>query len=410
MTNICSYSILFIFIVLSGCNSDLPVQELRASDTLAVPSKFRTLDNLTVYHTDTEPRREIRFVKKAVFNDSVGIGVLEEFAIDNRDRVYIAEGGFGNNRQTVHVYKPDGSYLTTIGRAGAGPGEFRSISDINIHKDRLYIYDRELLRVSVFSLDPISFRKIIQLNSHNWENVEVSRPMRFIVRNDSTFLLGFQDFDNPEESGKKYRRYYEMDGQGMINTDLLFKERYVGYYQGAGISGPQLLRSLTLPFTRHSLMALSVEGKIYSAWSEDFLVKIFDKKGVYQRSFHYPYGKSKIDRNGVLSFFKNRSTRFRQALRSTTFPEYWPALNSLLIDDKNRLWVSTFTDSENEIRWWVLDETGQLIAEFDWPGMRLNRTGKYNQIRAIKNGFLYEVQMDSISNLQKIVKYQIMLN
>ncbi|MDR9419940.1 hypothetical protein [Gracilimonas sp.] len=51
-------------------------------------------------------------------------------------------------------------------------------------------------------------------------------------------------------------------------------------------------------------------------------------------------------------------------------PGTWPVVNSIFLDDEHRFWVSTITKSDEYFQWWVLEETGEIIARFKWPGVR----------------------------------------
>jgi len=69
-------------------------------------------------------------------------------------------------------------------------------------------------------------------------------------------------------------------------------------------------------------------------------------------------------------------------IRETDLPTTWPALDKMLVDDKNRLWVAVIVADQDIYQWWVLDGSdGSLLARFTWPRTR--------QIEVVKNGKLY---------------------
>ena len=67
------------------------------------------------------------------------------------DRFYVLDVEEG----ALQVYDTTGLYLETIGRSGEGPGEFRRPVDLAVDpiRDRLYVRDAQLRRISVFRLD-----------------------------------------------------------------------------------------------------------------------------------------------------------------------------------------------------------------------------------------------------------------
>ena len=65
--------------------------------------------------------------------------------------LFVADG-YGNS--SVHRFAADGSYISSFGRPGGGPGEFRVPHSISVSNDgRVYVADRENNRVQVFTTD-----------------------------------------------------------------------------------------------------------------------------------------------------------------------------------------------------------------------------------------------------------------
>ena len=69
---------------------------------------------------------------------------------DSRGRFYLADS---RDPTRVIVFNGDGSFRTTIGRSGEGPGEFKSVSQLFIVEDTLHVFDFGLIRESVFTPD-----------------------------------------------------------------------------------------------------------------------------------------------------------------------------------------------------------------------------------------------------------------
>lgn len=71
-------------------------------------------------------------------------------ALDSRGRVYLR----GNFSTRIKVYDGEGRYLTTIGREGEGPGEFKGVNGIAVGPaDSLHVFDALTMRLSVFGPD-----------------------------------------------------------------------------------------------------------------------------------------------------------------------------------------------------------------------------------------------------------------
>src|SRR5699024_6126044 len=135
-------------------------------------------------------------------------------------------------------------------------------------------------------------------------------------------------------------------------------------------------------FTSTTLITVSNKGQIYTAWSDHFLVKRYDAKGTYVHAFYYPYKNAPMD----MDRFNKGNKPVTAVFGASVFPDTYPALRLMLIDEKNRLWVATITKGEQVYQWWVLDKKGKPLARFTWPRNRL--------IREITNGFAYTLEIE----------------
>ncbi len=61
----------------------------------------------------------------------------------------------------VKVYSSNGQLARTVGRAGAGPGEFRQVGGVEVIHDSMYVYDFDSKRITVFDGDGVARRSIL---------------------------------------------------------------------------------------------------------------------------------------------------------------------------------------------------------------------------------------------------------
>jgi hypothetical protein len=92
--------------------------------------------------------------REVVLGDAEGPGTIESKTTlasrDSKGRYYVREE-YG---ATIKVFDAAGTYLTTIGRRGAGPGEFEMIAAVeHTTGDTLHVFDTRNLRRSVLSPD-----------------------------------------------------------------------------------------------------------------------------------------------------------------------------------------------------------------------------------------------------------------
>jgi hypothetical protein len=386
------------FLIFSSCSP---------TDEVELPEQIRELGNLTVYPTDAEPESEIQLIREEAFGDTekIMIGSMGNIVVDERGRVFIAD----DQLYTIHVFNADGSYETAFGREGRGPEEFQSFSSMEIYDNQFYVYDYMQHRISSFSLDSFMISRMINLNTDNWSHIqdlENSFPAApLFIRDSYTFLMRFRERPQPDHIS--YDRHYLLNDQGEIISDLIFKQR--GAELLVTSEGGRITNVLPSPFIRNSLMVVSENGLIFSAWTEDFLIRIYDEEGNYLRSFYYPYPQSRLNRQDILELYQDQDPFVQQLYRNADFPDTWPALHHMLLDDEQRLWVSTISNDEEHYTWWVLNEGGQLLAKFNWPGVRLRRLENENMIEVIKDGYAYIREVNEETGHQQIVRYRIEL-
>ena len=383
---------------------------------IVIPEHIKDLNNLTVYPADAKPAVTIRFIEEYTFGDTEEaiIGSAGDIAVDKAGRIYIEDPTRGH--EAIYVFQPNGDFLTSIGREGKGPGEFYYISAIQVQSNHLFVFDLGQQSIHVFSLDwnlqqRFPLDQTILFSRESWSDIEelkmYSAPNTGYVRSDGKIIGGFIDIEQDEDSlSNRKIHFYLFDENGKLyrSAGKLFEQRATGYLN---IHPTVYL----FPFLRKSLRTVSTTDSIYSAWTEDFLIKVYSPDGVYQRAIYYPVKKRSLARDDILlkkylrekeeTALSNRRLmaghRDRIRILSEVMPDTWPALENLLIDDQDRLWVSTITDENDTYDWWVLQNSGELITKFTWPRNR--------QIEAVKNGKIYTRETDPETGLQQVVRY-----
>jgi len=392
--------LLFSLILLTGCTSE---------KEKGLPEHVQKLENLTVYSQDVEPAFELSLERERNFGDAAGvlIGRVGSVAIDENGRVFIGD----RLQYRVHVFGPDGSYLTHIGRQGLGPGEFQRVGTLSIHSNLLSVYDGGQLKLDVFKLDSLKYSHTISLNPVNQQSFEELNglfPSEFRFRSDHRYLIGFKPFLRPDPSHPEYNlqtstvRYHLMDTNGRIISGLIFER---DNYRALTATVQGEYRFTLFEFLGVELITLSEDNDIYTARSEEFLIKVYDPNGKYLRAFYYPFQKIEFTREDAMrqqeleyeeGVVEWRISVIRNAPEKD-IPKTWPALDKILIDDESRLWVSTIVEDFDVYEWWVLNDTGELMARFKWPRNR--------QIEVVKNDKVYVRETDPVTGLQQVVRY-----
>ncbi len=270
-------------------------------------------------------------------------------------------------------------------------------------------------KLNVYSLDSLKLdydqnvylnRTKEEIETLGFRHIEGSS---IILRPDESFLVGYMKrardgrVSSPTYNLNKDRplRFFFLDKESNLLHEKNFELKDADVLV-ADVDGRHLSNLKPFPFQNKPLIAISDNNYIYTAWSEDVLIKVYNSDGEYTRSLYFPLVKKKISRDEILKRYDYGRDDTQKLLLHAEFPETWPALDKLIVDDENRLWVSTNVsgvDARKE--WWVLQDTGELITKFHWPENRA--------IKKIKNGFLYVLETDEYSKRQTIERYRIKL-
>lgn len=392
-------------LVLTGC-SGMEREDLSKQ----VPEQVQNLENVTIHSSEEEPEYDIELIRELaiVDNKQVYFGTPQFVEADDSGRLFIANG-LATGIPKVRIFDSDGYYLGSLGRSGRGPGEFLSVNNLMFHSGALYVFDGRLLLVHTFSLETLEYEDTIYLHPQNRDDFDemkvVSNIYPLKVQGDGTFLVRYTEFpsvgamssmgtDASSEEG--YRWYFNLSADGSRLTNLIFEEEYTSIMPGFN-SAPE-------PFENAPLFAHSEDGKFYTAWSKDFLIRAYDAEGNYLRAFYHPFEKRPLTRDEAREIVVENAVNAsdereeREKLNQVTLPETWPVLHSMEVDDENLLWISTIVDSDEIYRWWIVDSRGALLARFDWPRDR--------EIMEIKNGYMYARETDE-SGVASVVKYRI---
>lgn len=376
-----------------------------------LPEHLSTIENLTVYSEYPTPATGIELIREISFGDTdeVFFGrMVENIAVDHSGKVFIADMA----ENTIHVFDTNGSYIQNFGRSGQGPGEFQAVWDLNIHDGKVHVLDYRNSRISVFDVDTFEHIRDHDVSLHNRRDNQPSwiswtrdkglfySPTDLFVRADGKYLLLFSDAGVGSAHNIDGRTY-----EGSIfdpQTDEFTQHDVVSFEWTGQVlvheEGGSVMVMFRIPYKRSSLFDYTNDQFVHG-WSEEMLFRFHDANGKHQKAFYYSYSNAVLYLDDVLMHFEDAGDDFKHAIRSDDKPETWPAFQSLTLDDQNRLWVSTITEDQDSYKWWVLDESGDLIATFSWP--------RNYDLKLVKDGYAYTMERDLETGQQEVVRYKI---
>lgn len=375
-----------LLLLITGCT---PKQNESQGSLNKIPEEIKVLDNLTIYSPDSPPLMDINLEQETRFGNTeeVIIGLVRHVAVDDLGRVYLGDSGWGH--RGVYVFESDGSFIKRMAGEGKGPGEVLRINNMGIAGNELYLFDGQQKRINFYSLESLSLDRTQILDTDNWSHVDSLRgsyPTGYHLRNDGTRLVSFVDpldFEHPEKTPNSY--YYLAKNNGKIYSDEILR---LPHRKNLHSDVGGRVTVFNLQHTRNSILAHTPNGNMITAWTEDFLLKKYGPNGEYKGAIYYLFQRQQINKQKVLNRFdeawENNPEGIRQykkRIRNTELPDRWPALKSMLIDDEGRIWVATIGSDRQNFDWFVLKESGVLLARFKFP--------REDDVIAIKNGYLY---------------------
>lgn len=366
------------------------------------PEYIQKVENLTVYPKNPVPRCSIDLISKQTFGETEvsGRSRINYSAVNSDGRVLIWSAT--PSIHSIHIYNNDGTYHKQLGRPGRGPGEFERISDVQINAGSIFVQDIVNNRINVYSTDDYSFEKTIPIRDWSVHKHKAVRDMNFStfhVRDDGNFLVSFVGY--PEKGNIRPDLKFILAD---TNGDVLNSESLELPYSYRSASRNRMGFTPPLTFLGSTVFTLSGEDEIITAWTRDFLIKKYDETGSYQSAFYYPVKGPFFDLDFFGGWFGLSGKDIKNTLleNNVEVPESYPALFTLKVDDEDRIWVAVTVEYLELYEWWILSETGELIAKF------LRRHDQ--PIFEISEGHLYTLETDPVTGIQHVEKYQIVLD
>lgn len=315
---------------------------------------------------------------------SLDIGVLagtpEEQLYQVRGAVRLVDGRIvvaNAGSSELRFYSRDGAHLASVGRQGAGPGEFQAMGAVyRLGLDSLMVWDNGTLRVSVLDTAG-SYVRAFQLgrpleDTPGWLSVLVG------LFGDGTLLANAFNVvtcaDVQEGVCRDPRVYLRYDRDGVLLDSL---GRFPGterFVTGAGDS-----RGVTaLAFGRTPDIAPHGESFYYGS-GEAYEVGYYGLDGALRRLIRktqpaVPVTESDIDRyeQRVREIAPEFGPAWMQhvdgMLREMPYPETMPAYSGLEVDAEGNLWVREYgTSGAPTQRWSVFEADGRLLGAVAMP-------------------------------------------
>ena len=304
---------------------------------------------------------------------------VQALAVDEAGRVYIAQPQDG----VVRVFDADGEPVRTIGGPGQGPGEFERLTALGLLADTLWTTDLTSRRVTFFSLDG-------ELLSTMTIRPEVDPPFSafgasMMFADGSAMApigvpVGMPGLDVSRVPMVRVNRQSEI-------VDTLATTSYERRFTMIdGSNGNPV--TINQQFDDEALIAVSRDGRrvarverpaATAPGSASIGVMVIDPVSddtVFSRSYEYlpvrmdqTVADSTIARSARarLQFFVNETAAEEAVRGAMRIPEYFLPVARAEYSESGELWLKREDLPDADQTWWVIGDSGDLVARVTLP-------------------------------------------
>lgn len=321
-------------------------------------------------------REELRF---GVQDGPDALTRISALTTDSIGNIYVVQPLDG----VVRIYGPDGSPLSSLGRRGDGPGEFRVPLQSGWLGDTLWVADPSGHRVTLF-------RDRILVGGFRFSGPELgpefNPPSPVAVLEDGALLFGAVP-----RSGGDGRRAVEVgaalraaiDGSNSRAVAML---RFTEFPAVASPRGSSLVVSYQ-PFDDRTLIRVSPEGGLIVVVDRPvatgrraaaFTIVGLSAQGdtLFHRRIDYrPIGLTReiVDRvvdlpdERLAERFPSRDAALKAIRSALLLPDFLPPISDLAVGRDQSIWLRREDLGSGSVEWLVLDKNGNAVGQLAAP-------------------------------------------
>jgi hypothetical protein len=290
-------------------------------------------------------------------------GEVVDATTDPLGRVWVLD----RQAKELRVFDAAGRHLRTVGREGAGPGEFRNPIGLSWDAQaRLWVVDTGNQRYEVFDTagrHVHSYRRSIE----GW-----GLPWGGGFDRKGSFLYEPTYYTDPasRESRHAYVRHRLQDQELAATDTFPLPDHVAASYEVRFAGGSSFMR---VPYTPELLWHFDGEQGLWMGMSDRYRLYrralAGDTVRVVERA-HRPLAVSTAERDSVVASLEeasrpgpNMGGRVSGPLDYGRIPAVKPAFRGVVVDDRGYLWVAaTAADAGRGGRWDVFDAEGRYLG------------------------------------------------
>jgi len=288
---------------------------------------------------------------------------VNSIAVDDSGNIYTLDP----KEVKIRVFDPKGKLLRTFGRKGQGPGEFSGPGWMKVMPDGLLVvYDVLASQFTYLTLDG-KFLKTVSTSK---------LPVGLLIIDSRGFI--YQHKMGPEYKTIDELIKYDPSLNPVMKIHSFERTRK-----------PRIIN----PFPVGYFFELTEADNLIWLLSSAYDIHVVDPNGKTVMRIIKNYDSMKItdaDKERVVETFPSRF--------EIEFPEYYPAVAGLFIDERDQIFTQTFEkDHYGGVYHDVFDPNGRYIARFSLP--------ENEQIAVIKNNKLYCMIGESEESIPLVKRY-----
>jgi len=363
------------FIILAGLSPDL-----------AIGQKIKTVDGIKVISNGRKPKPPPGTPVQLILEEDGRIGAggdpgksfaeLTLFVVDREGTIF----GLDMKDRNIKAFDRDGGFLMTIGKPGQGPGELSMPSGIQLNsRGELVIEDVLNRRLAFFTRQGEYIKNISLADKLGLVNIMID---------DNDGMLGRE---MGVEDKKMFFKITKFDSElkALFTIDKIAFEVPI---PGSGVK-----------INIMDMMALydqAPDGRIFYSRNQEYAVQVYSGDGRHMSTIRKPFKSVDVteeDIEEMLARIPNMGgpVNVRDVLE---FPEKFPPMQNMTLDEMGRLHVRTWEKGEVEGEYFtdVFDGEGRYIARY---------VGKAD-IREWKGGAAYAIEEDE-DGFKMIKRYRV---
>ncbi|MEX1268947.1 MAG: 6-bladed beta-propeller [Balneolaceae bacterium] len=330
---------------------------------------------------------------------------ITHLVVDRNDHIYLAD----RSQHKIHVISPEGRYLDSIGKQGRGPGEFeRNFKSVSIYNDTLYVVENDPSRFSVFRLDNRQLIRMQYFPDVTIDEDRIGAPELLYPMANGAYQMVF-----PNYRMARYGITYDHVTFSIFDYDLepvdkvvrTFPPTQYFVYTDPQTGGEAIFGNFGEGLVPETLVDFDSQGNLYVAQSDSMHIRVFDPAGSKIREISYDYIPPPLtqgDVDSIASIFSAPHAKqfFYDAIEQNNVqvPGHWMAMQTLLIDDRDRIWVELINPGEKKHTWWVFGKDGKPKWQF--------QLSRHIQVYVVRNYKIYGIWSKE-GEYPRIVRYHV---